>query len=494
MREGTGDSDLWRLTVQHSPIGMTLVTLDGRLSHVNDALCDMFGYRAEELRQRGFQELTHPDDLATDLAELQRLLDGEADSYRLLKRYLHADGHVVWGDLSVAVVRDPAGRPLHFVSQVLDVTAQQEHAERLARATAAIERERQTLETIFETVTVGLLLLGPDGTYERMNRRHAETMSLPFPDGHAGRAGQLGHVFHLDGTTPLGREEMPTYRASQGEEFDDYTYWVGADPLTRAAFSVSARQVRGPSGERLGAALAYQEITDLLRAVKVKDDFVSSVSHELRTPLTSVLGHLEMLAERDNLPDDAHERLRVVQRNAERLHTLVTDLLHVGELTSGTMVLDRRTVDLVGAVRDVVDAARPTADALGVSVVVEEPGGPLAILADDHRLRQVVENLLSNAVKYSGPGAEVRLLVGGEATTAVLHVRDSGMGIPADEVPYVFDRFFRGSRARDRQVQGTGLGLNIVAAIVAAHDGTIEVRSEVDVGTTVVVTLPLAEA
>ena len=92
---------------------------------------------------------------------------------------------------------------------------------------------------------------------------------------------------------------MPSYRAVQGEEFDDYTYWVGDDPRTRAAFSTSARQVRGPAGERLGAALAYQEITDLMRAMQVQDEFVSSVSHELRTPLTSVLGYLEMLCEHD---------------------------------------------------------------------------------------------------------------------------------------------------------------------------------------------------
>ena len=120
---------------------------------------------------------------------------------------------------------------------------------------------------------------------------------------------------------------MPTYRAAHGEEFDDYTYWVGDDPATRAAFSASARQVRGPDGEPLGAALAYQEITDLMRAMKVKDEFVSSVSHELRTPLTSVLGYLELLRERDDLPADVIAQLRVIQRNAHRLQMLLSDLL-----------------------------------------------------------------------------------------------------------------------------------------------------------------------
>ena len=157
-------------------------------------------------------------------------LAGEIDSYRLRKRYRHAEGHAVWGDLSVALVRAEDGRPLHFIAQVLDVTEQQRHEERLEAARAEVEHERQTLEAIFETVSVGLLLISSDGRYERTNRRHRETMSLPFPDGHGGEAGQLGHVYFPDGKTLMAKEDMPSCRALQGEEFDDYTYWVGDDP------------------------------------------------------------------------------------------------------------------------------------------------------------------------------------------------------------------------------------------------------------------------
>ena len=331
--DGASDgAELWRLTLQHSPIGMGLVGLDGRLLMANRALCAMLGYDVEGLSQRGFQELTHAEDLDADVELFGQALAGEVDSYRLRKRYLHADGHVVWGDLSVALVRGQDGRPLHFIAQILDVTAQREQEERLAAASAEIEHEHQTLEAIFETVSVGLLLIGSDGRYERTNRRHREAMTLAFPDGHVGEAGQLGHVYFPDGKTLMAKEDMPSYRAVQGEEFDDYTYWVGDDPRTRAAFSTSARQVRGPSGEKLGAALAYQEITDLMRAMQVQDEFVSSVSHELRTPLTSVLGYLEMLCEREGLPPDVLAQLRVVQRNALRLRALLSDLLHVGQV------------------------------------------------------------------------------------------------------------------------------------------------------------------
>jgi two-component system phosphate regulon sensor histidine kinase PhoR len=487
--DGASESaELWRLTLQHSPIGMALVGLDGRLLMVNRALCDMLGYDAEELSQRGFQELTHAADLDADLELFGQALAGEIDSYRLRKRYLHADGHVVWGDLSVALVKGQDG-PLHFISQILDVTEQRDHEQRLEAAHAEIEHEHQTLEAIFEAVSVGLLLIGSDGRYERMNRRHRETMNVPFPDGHDGEAGQLGHVYFPDGKTLMAKEDMPSYRAVQGEEFDDYTYWVGADPHTRAAFSTSARQVRGPHGEKLGAALAYQEITDLMRAIQVQDEFVSSVSHELRTPLTSVLGYLEMLCEHEGLPPDVISQLLVVQRNALRLRGLLSDLLHVGQVGEDRLQLQRAAVDLVALVDDAVEATRPFAEKCGMAVEVDAPDH-LAAHVDEQRIRQVVDNLLSNAIKYGAAGGSVSVVLRQCAAAIELEVSDTGLGIAQDEVDYVFGRFFRGGEAIEKHIPGTGLGLNIVSSIVAAHDGAVTLESELGRGSTFRVTLP----
>jgi two-component system phosphate regulon sensor histidine kinase PhoR len=493
VKESPGSAELWRLTLHHSPVGMTLVDLDGRLLMVNQALCDMWGYDEDELRNRGFQELTHPDDLDADLELFHETLAGIRDSYRMRKRYHHADGHVVWGDLSVALVRRRDGRPLHFISQILDITEQREYEQRLTAANAELEHERQTLEAIFDTVSVGLLLIDRDGRYERMNRRHAETMRLPFPDGHAGEAGQLGHVYHLDGKTPMAKEDMPSYRAVQGEEFDDYTYWVGDDPKSRSAFSTSARQVRGPDGERLGAALAYQEITDLMRAMQVKDEFVASVSHELRTPLTSVLGHLEMLSEEEGLPPGVSNQLRVVQRNANRLSGLVSDLLEVAQAREGSLRLERAPVDLSVLVHQAVEAACPHAAGSDVTVRLDVPDR-LVSLVDEHRLRQVLDNLVSNAIKYTEPGGSATVTLQRSGDEIRIEVSDTGIGIAADEVPHVFTRFFRGGGALEKHIPGTGLGLNIVSSIVAAHGGTVSLESEAGVGSTFRVTLPVATA
>ncbi|MDP3967066.1 MAG: ATP-binding protein, partial [Nocardioides sp.] len=486
-------SDLWNLTLQHSPIGMALVGPDGRLLRVNPAMADMLGYPVEELTKLGFQEITHPDDLAADLALVGEALGGEIDSYRLRKRYLHSEGYVVWGDLSAALVRDQDGQPLHFISQILDVTEHQEHAERLKAAHAEVERERQALQAVFDTVGVGLLLIGKDGRYERMNRRHAETMRLPFPDGHAGEAGQLGHVYHLDGRTRLTREEMPSYRAAQGEEFDDYAYWVGDDPLTRTAFSTSARQVRSAVGRRLGAALAYQEITELMRAMQVKDEFIASVSHELRTPLTSVIGYLEILGARGDLPLEVSKQLLVVQRNAVRLQSLVSDLLHVGQAGEGSLQVQAELVDLASLAHQAAEAARPMASGAGVALTVEAPER-LDALVDEQRIRQVLDNLLSNGVKYSEQGGSVTVVLRQDSDAVRLEVRDTGIGIAAGDLDHVFDRFYRGDHAVERHIPGTGLGLNIVSSIVSAHGGELSLQSEVGHGSTFTVTLPRPSA
>jgi two-component system phosphate regulon sensor histidine kinase PhoR len=482
-------TDLWRLTLQHSPIGMALVGLDGQLLDVNRAFCDMLGHDPDTLTHRGFQELTHAEDLDADLELFGQAVAGEIDSYRLRKRYLHADGHVVWGDLSVALVRGPDGRPVHFISQILDITEQRRHEERLVEANALVEHERQTLEAIFDTVSVGLLLIGSDGRYERMNRRHREGMSAPFPDGHDGVAGQLGHVYFPDGKTLMSKEDMPSYRAVQGEEFDDYTYWVGDDPRTRLAYSTSARQVRGPAGERLGSALAYQEITDLMRAIQVQDEFVSSVSHELRTPLTSVLGYLELLCDHEGLPCEVTTQLRVVQRNALRLRTLLSDLLHVGQVGEDKLQLQCAPVDLAALVNEAVEATRPVAEKSGLTIEVETLDRPTAHV-DAHRIRQVLDNLLSNAVKYGEAGGSVTVVLRDGAEAIELEVRDTGMGIAPEEVEHVFGRFFRGTEAQELHIPGTGLGLNIVGSIVAAHEGVVTVESEVGRGSTFRVALP----
>jgi signal transduction histidine kinase len=296
-------------------------------------------------------------------------------------------------------------------------------------------------------------------------------------------------VYGGDGSTLFVRDEMPTYRASRGEEFADIRIWVGNDPLTRRALSVSARRVEDDRGAFAGAALAYKDVTDFMRALRVKDEFVASVSHELRTPLTSINGYVNILLERDDLPPDVVAQLEVVARNTVRLTRLVSDLLHTAQNDEGPMRVVREQTDLAAVVRGCLEAAGPAARRAQVTIAVDAPD-TLTANVDAERMAQVVDNLLSNAVKYSRRGGHVRVGLGTDAGRVVLSVADDGIGIDAADRDRLFTRFFRTREAEERAIQGVGLGLSITRSIVEAHGGRIEVHSQLGVGSEFLVRLP----
>ncbi|WP_210649340.1 PAS domain-containing sensor histidine kinase [Nocardioides sp. SYSU D00065] len=481
--------DLWRLTVEHSPVGTALVSITGDFLTANAALCDMLGYDAGAMTTMAFQDITHPDDLASDLALATRTLAGTIPSYRITKRYIRADGSLLVGDLSVALLRDADGAPLHFISQIADLTERHAFAERLDAAEAAVESEQRKAEAVFDTVAVGLLLLDADGTYQGYNSRHQDFMDLAFPHGHRGRVGQTGYLYDAEQARPLSSEEMPTVRAVAGEEFDDFLIWVGEDPESRRALSVSARSVRDRVGTLTGAALAYQDVTELMRAIRVKDDFVTSISHELRTPLTSAMAHLELLEDSAEIGPAARPRVAAARRNVQRLSHLVADLLFSTRATSGSPLVDPYRVDLVTILAEALEAAAVDAAQAGVTLESDLPDSLVAVV-DGMRLRQLVDNLVCNAIAYTPRGGRIVVAVTSCETHVQLSVADDGEGIDPEDRDHVFNRFYRGRNARRLQVPGTGLGLSIVRAVAEAHGGGVSLESTPGGGTTVCVVLP----
>ncbi len=358
--------------------------------------------------------------------------------------------------------------------------------QRLSQALEEVTANQALNAAIVTTVDVGLVALDRTGAYEAVNPRQVEFMALAFPDGHRGMAGQSGHLYAADRVTPLRHEDMPTVRALRGETFADCVIWVGRDPARQKALSVSARPVRDAAGELDGAVLAYKDITDLMSALRVKDEFVASVSHELRTPLTSILGYLEMVLDDEPLDPAVRQQLDIVKRNSERLLRLVSDLLFTAHVDQGQVGVEVVSVDVSHLVTQAVGELTTSA---GVAVHrAVEPS--LMIRADPTRLRQMVDNLVTNAVKYTAPGGEVTVTLEGHDDEVVLAVHDTGMGIAQEDIDRLFTRFFRTRDAESRAIQGIGLGLAITKSIVEAHDGCIQVESEVGRGSTFVVRLP----
>jgi PAS domain S-box-containing protein len=228
-----------------------------------------------------------------------------------------------------------------------------------------------------------------------------------------------------------------------------------------------------------------------LRSLDVmKDEFVALVSHELRTPLTSIRGYVELVLDDVELLSGEHrEFLEIVDRNTDRLLHLVTDLLLLAQADAGRLSLARTSVELVPLVANCVRAAQPTAERADVELVFSSDS--LATISGDPvRLEQLLDNLISNAVKFTPSGGHVEVLVNASSESAVIEVRDTGVGIAACDQEQLFERFFRTQSATDLAIAGTGLGLSIAKAIVDAHGGSIDVESTEHHGTTFRVELP----
>jgi signal transduction histidine kinase len=267
---------------------------------------------------------------------------------------------------------------------------------------------------------------------------------------------------------------------------------LAAATVALAAVSVMFRQAT------LARLLAGQEhlVRQLQQLDKSKSDVIDTMSHEMRTPLTSISGYLDLILDDDaELSADTRDMLRVVQRNAGRLQNLAENMLVLAGLESGGATPTTVPIEIGRLLRRVEESLRPFASSGRVDLRVVSEDAAI-ILGDEGQLERAFTNVMENAVKFTPPTGSVRVetepTLGPTGQPAVaIDITDTGMGIPADELPHLFDRFFRATNAQDQAVQGTGLGLAIVREIVHAHRGDISVSSTPGEGTTFRITLPV---
>ena len=293
-------------------------------------------------------------------------------------------------------------------------------------------------------------------------------------------AGLLARRF----TTPLRR----LTEAAQGLTEGDFARRVAIDPRNPGSTEIIelARQFNQM------AARLDESVAIIRRDRDRSRDFLADVSHELRTPIAAMRMFNELLREgADDDPATRVEFLESTRQQLERLDWLAQNLLELSKLDSGLVLLDLRPDDLRAAVESAVEQAEPTARRRGIELKLHVPSRPLRIRHDPQRIGQVVSNLIGNALKFTSSGGRVNVDVRGADGGAQIEVRDTGVGIDATELPRIFERFYRGSRANEARGSGSGLGLAIVKSIVDMHGGRIGVDSRLGEGSSFVVTLPL---
>lgn len=308
----------------------------------------------------------------------------------------------------------------------------------------------------------------------------------------------------------VGRMEGSLVGLSVMEAFVDHRI----DELARAARSdgsaqrelvfaaepprtVSVRAQRAESGE--GAWLTLQDVSELRRLQRIRAEFIDNLSHELRTPLTTVrllTESLTMELERTALPPRIHDAITKIDVETGHLVQMVNELLDLSKIEQGEAPLQLTDVDLGLVVERALDRLRLYAERQGVSLRGEMPAAASerSVRGDEERLGQLLLNLLHNAIKFSPDGGDVVVRVRAEPKEVRLEVQDAGVGIPAQDLDRIFERFYKVDRARQRGTGGTGLGLAIARHLVERHGGRIWAESEEGKGSTFVVALPRADA
>ncbi len=252
--------------------------------------------------------------------------------------------------------------------------------------------------------------------------------------------------------------------------------------------------IRKQRHDEIGALInTFNEMLDRLEALFEKQRrFSADISHELRSPLTTILGNLSLLKRAQQLPEEEREdMLNEIRSEAERMHRLISDLLLLSQAESGRHPLHLELVELD---RIVLEAYRLAQRRAGERLDIQLGHADRAlVMGDADRLRQVLDNLINNAIRYTPAGGRIELSLSCQDDWAVIRVQDTGQGIAPEDLPHIFDRFYRADKARTRAAGGTGLGLSIVKWLVEAHHGQIVVESTPGEGSTFDIRLPLAE-
>ncbi len=352
--------------------------------------------------------------------------------------------------------------------------------EELEHKIQTIQRDREETRTILSAMVEGVVAVDRTGKVLLVNEAARK-------------------IFGLDGLSPEGRHLTEVLRNSQVLPAVDETLERGRPSAfevemvhgSERVLEAQAAPIKGVSG---GAVIVFHDISRLRKLENVRRDFVANVSHELKTPLTSIKGYVETLL--SGGIDDTENNLRFLRKvaaNADRLHALITDLLSLSRLESEVEPYALAVVDLRAIVERSVASFRDHVAAKGMAIEITTERTALRVVGDDGALTQVVDNLLDNAIKYTPDGGRVTIDLARDAGRIRLAVQDTGIGIPAKDLPRIFERFYRVDRARSRELGGTGLGLAIVKHIVQALRGSVEVTSELAKGSRFVVTLCAAE-
>ncbi len=470
--------------------GIAQISLEGNWMRINPAICNIMGYTESELLGLRFQDLIHPDEMEHHLTLFRdKLKNRTGATAETESRFVRKNGDTVWASVFASVMTDPEGHPLAYLIQIHDITKN-----KLAETKLQETVERYTsLKRYNHDAVISLDLEGKIINTNTM----AEKMTGYCINEMAGE--QISRFIGHDNQRKLLSESLTN--PSIEKDIDRIYHKDGhsVEVLT----SIAPIYV---NGKNVGFYIIAKDVTEQKQLLvakelaestnKAKTEFLAVMSHEIRTPMNGVIGMTDLLETTTELDPEQSEYVKIIRQSGETLLAIINDILDFSKVESGKTELQEELFDVRKCVEETLDVLSAKAHEKQLEMNVEiEDDVPLMMIGDAKRLKQILMNLIGNAVKFTFSGGittQVRKLSEDKRTIQLeFKIKDTGIGIPASKVDYIFEPFAQVNNFMTRNHEGTGLGLSITKKLVELMGGTIRVEQSDDPGATFVFTLVL---
>lgn len=355
----------------------------------------------------------------------------------------------------------------HLLFELMEQTNQL--AKQLQETTEEQHMNENRLQALIRHMASGLMFISQKGKIVISNAKVREMLNWKS---------DYNQILYYE--APFPPEMIEMIRDAFAEEKDIKQHIIVESGIQRMDIDLSVAPVKNSEGRLTGLVLVFHDITDLKKLEQMRADFVANVSHELKTPLTSIKGFSETLLEGAMHSEEyLTQFLEIIRKESDRLHRLIQDLLHLSHIEQGKFKLHWEDVDLADVLENVVLLVKAKAAEKRIHLSLEGAKQHGNIKGDRDRIQQIFLNLTSNALQYTPEDGSVTVTLAKWRNKGwKVSVKDTGVGVKKEELPRIFERFYRVDKARSRASGGTGLGLAIVKHLVEAHHGKIEVQSE----------------
>jgi len=483
---------LYKNTFTQAAVGVAHVGLDGRWKLVNEKLCSLLGYSAEELHQLRFQDITHKDDLADDLDLALKLIAGEISHYDMEKRYIHKNGGTVWVKLNVSLVRKTDNNPDFFISIIEDITDKKKTEKTAALLGRILEVSLNEVYT-FDATTLYFTSVNV-GARNNLGYTMEEMQSLtPFDI-----KPEFSQQSFSETIAPLknGAQDKITFETIHKRKNGTFypvevhlQFAAREDPPVFVAIILDIT-------ERVRLTRDLHNTVDQLRhASKAKSDFLASMSHELRTPLNTIIKLSKVIGTQhlgEIQQNQYIDHAKDIETNSLYLLDLINNILDISKIDFGNYTIEKAQINLIDIVEGCASLLKQRVEDKRIILKMVHADIPLGLLADARALKQALINILGNALRFTPEGGAITISTKIVQNNALLSVKDTGPGIPEGDLPKLMMPYVALQDTPETSEESSSrLGLSITRTLISLHDGTMEIHSQEGNGTEVIIKLPI---